>query len=495
MNSVPKYFPYDNPRPQQLQIWSYLEDNSSNAILVEAPTGIGKTSAVLSYLLEKYDRITWFCFTKKEREVVIKELQKIQKKYTVDFIEIKSIYDVCPLVKVKLRKLATEWAFPRQMCMLLRFKGCLLSHRCPFEKQFFDNNARVKVLTYAWLQFPSRIRELLTISDVVVFDEAHHVILPQSFIIPQDYIKRAIEEAKIFNVKSRLLNALAKGEKVIEVDKEEVMYLLQRGEEILYRQNCVSYLFEVADTIRSSSTAKLFRVKEGYEGLIIPYNILKEIVKAKKTVFISATVPKPYSRLLRNVLGNLSEYRVKQHYYDFYVIIHAAKKLPKRKWRKSTIEYLESVLYSISKYFPLLVVVFPSSNLLDRYSKYSELPFNARAIIAGSKEAEGVTIEAKCVVVLGVPYDRVTRITIETMRILKQYTRKPKLTAYTAKAVVKAVQACGRVLRNNATVILVDKRWIKLRKLMPCWFTKNIKSITRSIDSLEEKIAYYSLLT
>ena len=487
---MPKYFPYEKPRPQQLQIWSYLEDN--NAILIEAPTGIGKTSAVLSYLLEKYNRITWFCFTKKEREIVIKELQKIQKKYTVDFIEIKSIYDVCPLVKVKLRKLAIE--FPRQMCMLLRFKGCPMGQRCPFEKQFL-NNARVKVLTYAWLQFPSRIRELLTTSDVVVFDEAHHVILPQSFVIPQDYIKRAIEEAKIFNVKSRLLSALAKGEKVIEVDKEEAIYLLQRGEEILYRQNCVSYLFEVADTIRSSNTTKLFRVKEGYEGLIILYNILKEIVRSKKAVFISATMPKPYSRLFKNILGNFSEYRVKQHYYDFYVIIHAAKKLPKRKWRKSTIEYLESVLFSISKYFPSVVAVFPSSNLLNKYSKYAQLPFNIKTIIAGSKDAEGVTIKAKCTVVLGVPYDRVTRVTVETIKILKQYTRKPKFTAYTAKAVVKAVQACGRVLRNNAVVVLIDSRWLKLKKLMPYWFKRNIKDITKSIDFLEQKIAYYSLLT
>ncbi|RLE91463.1 MAG: hypothetical protein DRN04_12755 [Thermoprotei archaeon] len=493
---IPKYFPYEKPRPQQHEIWMFLDELDNSNILIEAPTGVGKTAAVLSYLLEKYSRIAWFCFTKKEREVVVRELQKIQEKYPIDFIEIRSIYDACHYVKSQLLKLSKQgvcYPFPRQYCMHSKFKGCPLSPKCPFEKQFISD-ARVKVLTYAWLCYPSRIEPLIQKSDVVVFDECHHIILPQTFTIPMEYISRALREAELFSVKAKFITALSKREKVIEVNEDEICYLIQRGEEILYKQG-ISYLFEVTDIVRASSTEKLFRTKEGYQGLIILYDTLKKIAKSKKTVFISATVPKPYSRLLRNVLGNLSEYRVKQHYYDFYVIIHVAKKLPKRKWTRNIIEYIESVLNTISRFFPRIIIVFPSSDLLSKYTRIAELPLNSEVIIAGSREAEGITIKAQCVAVLGVPYDRVTKTTIETMRILKQYTKKPKLTAYTAKAVVKAVQACGRVLRNNAVVVLIDSRWLKLKKLMPYWFKSNIKDVTKSIDFLEQKIAYYSLLT
>ena len=483
---IPRVFPYKEPRLQQLKIWEFLKNlEDVNTSIIEAPTGVGKTAAVLAYLLENYDKIIWFTFTKRERKVVLREARKMN----IDYMELRSLSDCCPLKEVR------EAMFPKQKCLFLRYYGkCPFILQCPYDTQFLaTREKRLIVLCQAWLHYFEKVRDIIEESSVIVFDEAHHIVLPQEIsIASRDFVLKAFKECSI-GVKGTIVEKMLR-EKVLEVDENEIRYLRELGEKIVYRSG-QSYLYELAD--RLDFVAKVFYDKKTKEycGVVDVYPRLREIMSKKKVILISATFPKPYVEIVRRLSSCVADYRVREHCFDFYTIIHANRKLPKRKWGKRTLEYIEVILETVSKYFPRILVVFPSSDLLSKYTRVAELPFNSEVIIAGSREAEGITIKAQCVVVLGVPYARITRGLIELMKILKKYTKKPRLAGYIAPAVIRAIQACGRVLRNNATVVLVDKRWIKLKPLMPTWFRKPIKEITKGVDQLEERVAYYSCLT
>ena len=140
-------------------------------------------------------------------------------------------------------------------------------------------------------------------------------------------------------------------------------------------------------------------------------------------------------------------------------------------------------------------MVFPSSDTLNIFYKHFILPNNVIGIVAGSREAEGIDIDAEICVVLGVPYDRVTRITIETIRYFKKYTSKPKVLGYTIPAVIKAVQAAGRILRKpNRIVVFYDKRWIKLRNFYPKWLKNSVFKIISSKRKLIDELIYLSII-
>ena len=88
------------------------------------------------------------------------------------------------------------------------------------------------------------------------------------------------------------------------------------------------------------------------------------------------------------------------------------------------------------------------------------------------------------------PYDRVTRITIETVKYFRRYASRPKTLGYTIPAVIKAVQAAGRILRKpNRVIVFYDKRWLDLKKYFPAWLkNKNIKAIKNSHELYNELI-------
>ena len=186
---------------------------------------------------------------------------------------------------------------------------------------------------------------------------------------------------------------------------------------------------------------------------------------------------------------------MRRHEYSFYTLIYSRVRLPKRAWRRfKVLREVNWVLLTASKFYRKVLAVFPSSEVLEEYREHFKLPHNVTSIVAGSREAEGVDLDADICVILGVPYDRVTRITIETVKYFKKYTRKPKILGYIIPAVIKAVQAAGRILRKpNRVIVFYDKRWIKLKKFFPAWLKHDIKVVSKR-SQLYNELVYYCLL-
>ncbi|MEM4493818.1 MAG: ATP-dependent DNA helicase, partial [Pyrobaculum sp.] len=104
-------FPYPSFRPFQEDIYRKVYDSLRNGVpaLINAPTGLGKTAAVLAaavkFTLETGIPIHYAVRTRAELEPPVRELSKIRKKgVEVDYVVIKSRQDMC--CYPQLRKLS-----------------------------------------------------------------------------------------------------------------------------------------------------------------------------------------------------------------------------------------------------------------------------------------------------------------------------------------------------------------------------------------------------
>jgi len=88
--------------------------SGDKVVFIKASTGIGKTIAVLSPLLEKKLRVLWFTRTHKEQEVIEREVGLINEKFNTDFkhVALKGIKHLCLHEDVK------SSPFPHQRCSI-----------------------------------------------------------------------------------------------------------------------------------------------------------------------------------------------------------------------------------------------------------------------------------------------------------------------------------------------------------------------------------------
>ena len=465
MSLVPKCFPYEYPRLTQVEIWSALRELEQNRVVfIEAPTGVGKTAAILSYLLENYSRILWFCYTHKQQEVVQRESERIG----LSAVLIKGITSLCSVKEVR------ESDVPHVLCR----KYCFKCVYCPYKEQFPRALlARVVVATYAYLKprFFQRITGILESVDVVVLDEVHHLLLPPKIEIPVQW-----------------------AEKVAEIEENEVFKKMLRREKSIRFHECFTvseFGEEILARLKEADIVYYDKKEDKYVGLYKDFHsFLREVLRGKKVVVTSATLPP----ILRDILVHGEYFSVERHEYRFYPIIYSGVKLPKKAWRyRRFLREVDWILSVASNFYRSVLAVFPSRELLERLERYgkSKKHDNVISIVAGSKEAEGIDIDADIAIVLGVPYDRVTRITIETVKYFKKYSRKPKVLGYTIPAVIKAIQAAGRILRKpNRVVVFFDKRWIKLKKYFPAWLKNEGIKISSKRSQLYNELIFYSCL-
>jgi DNA excision repair protein ERCC-2 len=129
------------------------------------------------------------------------------------------------------------------------------------------------------------------------------------------------------------------------------------------------------------------------------------------------------------------------------------------------------------------------NNFIDKALNDKALLFS----IMGGRLSEGVDYIAnaiKIVAIIGIPYPKPTE---KTMMLLKFYEKlfgkKGKLYGYVIPAIWSALQAAGRGIRSEhdtCLLIFADKRYLKLRKLLPTWISEGIK-IT-NLQKLEDEI-------
>jgi Rad3-related DNA helicases len=217
-------FPYDEFRPFQKEVHDavYRGLLERKPVLVNAPTGLGKTAAVLTaavrYLLDTETPVHYVVRTRAELEPPVRELAKILNRGVyLDYVVIKSRQDMCCysalkkldylefLAECNLLKKMGRCAYypPREVQAPLKsvstyVKFLCASQSCPYEyaKQKM-NDAKLVISTYYYVF--GRERGNLN-GRVVIIDEAHSlfdaVTQFHSIALSEGDLRTAYKEAK-----------------------------------------------------------------------------------------------------------------------------------------------------------------------------------------------------------------------------------------------------------------------------------------------------------
>ncbi len=217
-------FPYDKFRPFQKEVHDavYRGLLERKPVLVNAPTGLGKTAAVLTaavrYLLDTETPVHYVVRTRAELEPPVRELAKILNRGVyLDYVVIKSRQDMCCysslkkldylefLAECNLLKKMGRCAYypPREVQAPLKsvstyVKFLCASQSCPYEyaKQKM-NDAKLVISTYYYVF--GRERGNLN-GRVVIIDEAHSlfdaVTQFHSIALSEGDLRTAYKEAK-----------------------------------------------------------------------------------------------------------------------------------------------------------------------------------------------------------------------------------------------------------------------------------------------------------
>ena len=189
-------FPYQEPRPFQREIYLTVYEalRRGRPALINAPTGLGKTAAVLSaavkYALETGVKIHYAVRTRNELAAPLRELARLRERgVEVDYVVIKSRQDMCCYAQMKkmeyLAFLAEcnllkamgkcEYYPPKEADVPLRDVNTYVKYlcalrTCPYEyaKERLDK-ATVAVSTYYYVFGWERNLK----GKVVIVDEAH----------------------------------------------------------------------------------------------------------------------------------------------------------------------------------------------------------------------------------------------------------------------------------------------------------------------------------
>jgi DNA excision repair protein ERCC-2 len=304
-------------------------------------------------------------------------------------------------------------------------------------------------------------------------------------------------------------------------------------EKIVKGETPTSYLLAISDFIElanrknSMISMNIDRILEAIE--------LKRIEIFKKvysSVSMSGTI-KPFEAYIKIV--DLPE--------DKTIAIETPYPFPKENFKvlltsdvstkyKERNEILLYKIYKIiSSCFPLnyggILIAFPSYELLEDFQKYIEeknIKFDAECFIEkrwmssieinnvyhqfidkalttkayllcvmGGRLAEGVDYIAnsvKAVIIIGIPYAKPSEKTLEMLKYYEKiFGKNGKLYGYIIPAIWTALQASGRGIRSEhdtCLLIFADKRYKKLKKLLPTWINENIRIL--DIQKLEDEI-------
>jgi len=310
-------------------------------------------------------------------------------------------------------------------------------------------------------------------------------------------------------------------------------------EKLLKGETPTSYLLAISDFIELTSkkdTIVSMNVDKILEALQLKR--IEIFNKVYSSVSISATI-KPFEAYVK--LCNLPENKT--------IAIETPYPFPTSNFKvfllndittryKERNEILYYKIYKIiSSCFPLnfggILIAFPSYELLEDFQKHIEeknIKFDAECFIEkrwmssieinnvyhqfidkalttkayllcvmGGRLSEGVDYIAnsvKSVIVIGIPYAKPSEKTLELMKYYdKLFGKKGRLYGYIIPAIWTSLQASGRGIRSEedtCLLIFADKRYMKLRKLLPTWISENIQIM--NIERLEDEVDNSSMM-
>ncbi|MEM2179097.1 MAG: helicase C-terminal domain-containing protein, partial [Candidatus Methanomethylicaceae archaeon] len=120
-------------------------------------------------------------------------------------------------------------------------------------------------------------------------------------------------------------------------------------------------------------------------------------------------------------------------------------------------------------------------------NQFIEKALNDKAMlfcVMGGRLSEGVDYIAnsiKAVIVIGIPYAKPSEKTLELLKYYEKiFGKRGRLYGYIIPAIWTSLQASGRGIRSEhdtCLLIFADKRYLKLKKLLPTWIVENIQKV------------------
>ncbi|MEM1934808.1 MAG: ATP-dependent DNA helicase [Acidilobaceae archaeon] len=238
MNNENVRFPYDSFRKGQKELSDEIAQGVANGdiVVIRAPTGFGKTAAVIYGLLKaKSERVLYVVRTVNEIDPVVRELKRFEVPFTFLF----SARRVCPLLQKHRQEVLLNHEDFWRNCSIVRLKGLcpyyekssqvdiaevlkyLFKHQefhtrqialdltkefgvCPFFSLIkLISSSNVIVATYPYLFEKEIFKEVFYDYDysdlVVVVDEGHNLLNAQSIVerrVNLEELREAVREIR-----------------------------------------------------------------------------------------------------------------------------------------------------------------------------------------------------------------------------------------------------------------------------------------------------------
>ncbi|MEM1597575.1 MAG: ATP-dependent DNA helicase [Pyrobaculum sp.] len=359
------YFPYDSPRPFQREIYWRVYSALERGVpaLVNAPTGLGKTAAVLGaalkYAFERGLGVHYVVRTRNELEPPVRELSRLRERgVDVEYVVLKSRQDMCCYRQLRrleyleflaecslLKKMGRcEYYPPKDVEVPLKnvstyVKMLCISKSCPYEyAKERVGRARVVVSTYYYVFG----KEAADVRDkVVIVDEAHSLFNAVASLhavkISESDLRLAYRECRRYGFLEeaskiyKLLTLIRKTSGVVEdllgeaadLSLEEAIWEItkKKAEAGVTPYTPLLLVKELVDALRSR-VKYLAEVREvdsaKYLALtpLDPVSIVKKALEqAANVVYVSGTLP---IQLFSEVL-NLTKYEALDIAFHQYV--------------------------------------------------------------------------------------------------------------------------------------------------------------------------------
>ncbi|RLE54945.1 MAG: hypothetical protein DRJ40_09350 [Thermoprotei archaeon] len=420
-------FPYPSPRQGQIEIYdavtnlistNYSTSLEDRTIIIEAATGIGKTSAIISALLRAKEqrligRVWWFVWSHEHYSVIQREIGRINVRYGRNF-------------------------------KVLHIKG--MKHLCPVYNQI---NAP-EPLRYQWCRYLCNLPNCQYKLQFKLIDFADVIVLPQSYLITD--LTNYIDERDVVVVDEchKLL------ETFIHVPRKEIEAELNDLPEHILLRKGYSYTLYLRDLLPLLDGRYCISTEDEYIYLIHFRRILERI--PCKIVLVTATLP----RVMRNIgyVCEIDDYPDELH-KD--IVILSCWKLPYRvrlREISAIANFLKQLVTTVRSYGKEIVVFTPSTEYATNLAK----EVSTTIISEFTRYSHAIDIDADviCVVSLGFspPFEP------EVKLFVRAYGRR----TYFEVAFHRTVQVIGR-MRKRGLVILVDKRYTERQYIYcPRWF-------------------------
>jgi DNA excision repair protein ERCC-2 len=606
---VQKFFAYDSFRDYQANAINTIYNALLNKrhVLLEAPTGWGKTSVALAASLaiqkEKDLRIIYICRTNQQIFTVLNELSKIQRKgininmlglygrhQLCIFKSIASIKNIafyhacsaikaagkCPFYNIESKKfMKATMLFPWYCKTIEDYKKIFSSiYYCPYEgiisclrdasiivttyNHIFNDFMRSLLLKrmeasldkvlmiideahnipkfsqaisnislklfiraakeaekYGFNSIAEKIREIHERLNIIQLEEGEAIIDAKMFIelkiIDFYNMGRYIQEQKIINNKVPTSNLLILADFLSTIKEEDAILFLnllgdKRFIEIV-RFNPLRIIKPIFDNIYSSIIMS---------GTLSPTQAYIKMVGISNPVILKIPYPFPKENirvLLTSGISTKLKERNEFLYYKIYKLLNTIKWINTNELNIehsfgvaaffASHELLQNFLNFLNNYnFKLnwddifIEKQFMGTSDIHRlFIDFINTASKKHALllaIQGGRLAEGVDYIAntlQTIIIIGIPYAKPTPRIKAMIAAYDKIFGKGKLYAYIIPAIWSSLQAAGRGIRGPndvCMIIFMDRRFAKLKRLIPLWIRSQIKNY--HIDNIEEAL-------